>query len=139
MTDWLDMGTVTPIFNDWQLFPQPSIGGKTFMVRFNGIANYELYFRTFVVINPVYIINQEVVDGPGKRFYPNRNRSEIITVFDIPPEFEARGLVVRDFAIRKFLRRPYIGRSGEPNYSVTMLDYVHNETPVGISGGGFYE
>lgn len=132
------MGAVTPIFEDWQLFPLPMIGGFTARVRFDGLLNYERYFRSFVVIRPVYGLPEGVVRGPGRRFYPRVDSPEYIHAFPIPADLLARGWGLREFEIRKFLKRPYIGRSDEPAYNVTMAQYNFNELPDLITGGGEY-
>lgn len=124
MADWLDLGSVTPSLNNWITFPQAMVAGGTARVVFENLQAYPLYFRTFVVIRPVWSVSGGFVRGRGLRFYPNIDSPDIMTEFPIPQGLQDEGYFVRDFEVKKFLRRPYIGRSGEPQYSVRLLDWI---------------
>lgn len=124
MPDWIDLGVITPVLNDWRFFPEPMVGGSAVRVKFLGLNGYPLYFRTYVVIRPVYAAGDGQIRGLGKRFFPSLENTDILTEFPVPENLMDQGYAVRDFEIKKFLRRPYIGRSGEPNYSVQLFDYA---------------
>lgn len=135
---WYNLGTVSPTFNDWVTFPVQSLGGTIFKIRFNGIENWEQFFKTFIVIRPVHLIADEVLVGKGSRFWPNRDTPEIEYRCPLPEELLVQARTIRQFQIKRFWCRRYIGRSGEPNYSITLFDYRFDQTNSEIIFDGEY-
>ena len=93
---WTTLGTVTPSFLEWRFFDLPDIGSQIFRVSFLGdIAgvNSYIYLRSYFYTNEVF---------NSIRLYPGVEKK--IVRFEIPPEFQDRGINLRYLACRKFPR-----------------------------------
>lgn len=92
---WLEVGTISPSFDEWSTFSEPMISARTIRLIFSS-PDWTKRGYTFAWFRHIFY-NDDV--SWATRIYPKLNR--VIIDLPIPEEFIAMGNVVTHLQIRK--------------------------------------
>lgn len=119
---WVDLGTITPIYGNWQPFPlNAEHGFNTFRLSFTGEWFYGWHWA--VLREQYFVDSNTYAKGITRRLYPDSNPK--IVYFNISEEFALLN-PIRSFEIIKQHKyiKAYGGTFNDKIFSVKLEEFV---------------
>lgn len=117
MSDWRSLGTLS-VGEEWDIFPEISFGASMFRLTQTFNAQWRPWSAKLLISASVELSSFKYRYGT-RRYYPSLEPRVI--VWSIPTELEERGLIARDF----WVKRNFYGRvAPQTNWQVTLEEYL---------------
>lgn len=108
---WRDLGTVQPIDEYWSPFAETAVSGND-LIKVKFLYPPDAVVRGYAWLRCLYKLGNTTLYFPATRIYP---KSEVQYInIPIPTDLRERGIINRDFEIKRSYYKPRYATSPEP-------------------------